>query len=122
ERAAGEAATALGAGEPLVVPSGVASLDVWCASFEPPATETLERYEPPEGIRVAFGAPGQGVAGFRRSHAEAVVAARVATLASDATAVTSYRGVELVSLLAGDLPRARRFVASRLGPLAATTE
>jgi len=122
ERAADEAAATLGAGEPLVVPSGVAGLDVWCGSYAPAATEGLERYEPPEGIRVAFGAPGQGVAGFRRSHAEAVQAARVATLASDATAVTSYRGVELVSLLAGDLPRARRFVASRLGPLAATTE
>ena len=123
ERAASEAAAALGSGEPLVVPSGVASLDVWWGSYEPVATDGLEHYGPPEGIRVAFGAPGQGVAGFRRSHAEAIQAARVAALASDAiAAVTSYRRVELVSLLAGDLPRARRFVASRLGPLAALTE
>ena len=38
------------------------------------------------------------------------------------TAVTSYQRVELVSLLASDLPRARRFVAAQLGPLASTSE
>jgi hypothetical protein len=64
---------------------------------------------PPDGVRVAFGGSGRGVAGFRRTHAEAMQAARVAALAGDsATAVTSYQRVELVSLLAGDLSRARR--------------
>jgi DNA-binding PucR family transcriptional regulator len=33
-----------------------------------------------------------------------------------------YDRVELASLLASDLPRARAFVAARLGPLAAATE
>jgi len=47
----------------------------------------------------------------------------VAGLAHDAgRAVTSYARVELVSLLASDLPRARAFVASRLGPLASPDE
>ena len=36
--------------------------------------------------------------------------------------VVDYARVELVSLLASDLPRARAFVASRLGPLAAPDE
>ena len=36
--------------------------------------------------------------------------------------MTSYARVELVSLLASDLPRARAFVADRLGPLASTAE
>ena len=36
--------------------------------------------------------------------------------------MTSYARVELVSLLAGDLPRARAFVAGQLGPLASTAE
>ena len=112
ERAAREAAAALGPGEPLVIPSGVASLDVWCGSYEPPTAAALEGYVPPDGVRVAFGGSGRDVAGFRRTHAEAMQAARVAALAGDsATAVTSYQRVELVSLLAGDLPRARRFVA-----------
>jgi DNA-binding PucR family transcriptional regulator len=90
-------------------------------SYEPVETQVLEAYEPPEGVRVAFGAPGHGVLGFRRSHGEALDAARVGALGSG-PAVTSYPRVELVSLLASDLPRARRFVAGRLGPLASAAE
>ena len=86
-------------------------------------TRALERYEPPDGVRVAFGKPARGLDGFRRSHHEAVQAARVASLAGSAGgAVVDYAQVELVSLLACDLPRAREFVASRLGPLAAPGE
>ena len=36
--------------------------------------------------------------------------------------MTSYERVELVSLLAGDVPRARAFVAGQLGPLASAAE
>jgi DNA-binding PucR family transcriptional regulator len=36
--------------------------------------------------------------------------------------VVGYAQVELVSLLASDLPRAREFVATRLGPLASAGE
>jgi PucR C-terminal helix-turn-helix domain/GGDEF-like domain len=123
ERAVGEAAAALGTGKPLVVPSGAARFDVWCGSFGRPATDALEHYEPPPGVLVAFGRPAEGVAGFRRSHAEALQAARVRSLAGDSGgAVTGYARVELVSLLAADLPRARAFVADQLGPLASTAE
>ena len=121
ERAVGEAAAALGAGEPLVVASGAARFDVWWGSFEIPATDGLEDYEPPPGVLVAFGRPGKGIAGFRGSHTEALQAARIASLSGGAT-VTSYASVELVSLLAGDLPRARAFVVGQLGPLASTAE
>ena len=121
ERAVGEAAAALAGGEPLVIASGAARFDVWCGSFDPPATDALERYEPPPGVIVAFGKPSHGVAGFRSSHTEAKQAARISALLGAATrSVTSYARVELVSLLASDLPRARSFVASQLGPLAAT--
>jgi PucR C-terminal helix-turn-helix domain/GGDEF-like domain len=121
ERAVGEAAAALDAGEPLVIASGAARFDVWCGSFDPPATAALERYEPPPRVLVAFGKPGVGVAGFRRSHEEARQAARIGALVGDARpSVMSYARVELVSLLASDLPRARAFVISQLGPLAIT--
>ena len=123
ERAVGEAAEALGAGEPLVIPSGAARYDVWCGSFEAPATDELERYEPPPRVVVAFGKPAAGVEGFRSSHLEAVQAARIGALMLDASpSVTSYSRVELVSLLASDLPRARAFVAAELGPLGSVTE
>jgi DNA-binding PucR family transcriptional regulator len=122
ERAVTEAAAALGPGEPLVLPSAAAAVDVWWGSYDEPDTGALEDYQPPEGIRVAFGSPGEGVAGFRRSHGEAVQAAWLAALARNGPAVTGYPRVELVSLLASDLPRARRFVAGRLGALAGQSE
>jgi DNA-binding PucR family transcriptional regulator len=123
ERAVAEAAAALGQGEPLVVASGAARFDVWWGSFDAPATDPLERYEPPPGVRVAFGRPGERIPGFRSSHAEALQAARIGSLARDGeAAVTSYAKVELVTLLAGDLPRARAFVAGQLGPLASMDE
>jgi DNA-binding PucR family transcriptional regulator len=65
--------------------------------------------------------PVERVAGFRTSFGEAKHAARIGALIGDSkSSVTSYARVELVSLLASDLPRAREFVASRLGPLAVT--
>ena len=121
ERAVDETAAALGKGEPLVIPSGAARFDVWWGSFELASTDALEGYEAPSGVLVAFGRPGEGIAGFRRSHAEALEAARIGSLAGGPE-VTSYAKVELVSLLAGDLPRARAFVAGQLGPLASTAE
>jgi hypothetical protein len=121
ERAVDEAGATLGAGEPLVVPSGAARFDVWCGAYDTVATHELERYEPPPGVLVAFGRPGEGIAGFRSSHAEALQAARIGALAGGA-AMTSYAKVELVSLLADDLPRARAFVAAQLGPLASPAE
>ncbi len=123
ERAVHEAAAILGAGDPLVVASGAARFDVWQGSFDLPATDGLEGYEPPPGVMVAFGTPAAGIEGFRRSHAEALQAARVCSLATGArAAVMGYGRVELVSLLASDLPRARAFVAAQLGPLSSTAE
>jgi DNA-binding PucR family transcriptional regulator len=121
ERAVGEAVAALAGGEPLVIASGAGRFDVWCGSFDPPATDALERYEPPAMVLVAFGKPGEGVAGFCSSYGEAKEAARIGALIGDSkSSVTSYARVELISLLASDLPRARAFVASQLGPLAIT--
>jgi DNA-binding PucR family transcriptional regulator len=124
ERGAKEAVARLGAGDPLVVASGAASVDVWWGSYDPLASSAaLDAYTPPEGIVVAAGTGGHGVEGFRRSHAEALQSARVAALARGSAApVTRYERVELVSLLANDFPRAKAFVARRLGPLAAATE
>jgi DNA-binding PucR family transcriptional regulator len=74
-------------------------------------------------VAVAFGKPTEGVAGVRTSHLEAVQAARIGALMRGATpSVTSYSRVELVSLLASDLPRARAFVAAELGPLGSATD
>jgi DNA-binding PucR family transcriptional regulator len=52
-----------------------------------------------------------------------VQAARIgALMRGPRRSVTSYARVELVSLLASDLPRARAFVAAQLGPLGSASE
>ena len=65
----------------------------------------------PPGVLVAFGRPGKGIAGFRSSHAEALQAARVASLAGGA-AVTSYAR-RRAGLTAGRRPAAGASVRRR---------
>jgi PucR-like helix-turn-helix protein/diguanylate cyclase with GGDEF domain len=120
EREAVEVAAILGCGDPLLVPAGAAVLWAWCGTFDPPSPEALsrvERHRPSSGVRMAVGRPGFGLEGFRVTHLEAGHASRFWDLGGGATA-TSYRSIELVSLLASDIGRARRFVLSELGPLA----
>jgi len=121
--AAHEAARAVGSSDPLVIPTGMTCTDVWVGSFDRPGDDLLPRieaHEPPSGITVAVGDVARGPDGFRRSHEQACHATRVAGLAGPAaTPVTAYRRVELVSLLAADLPRARAFAEDRLGALGA---
>jgi len=68
-------------------------------------------------VRVAVGVPGQGQAGFRRSHLAAADACRVAR-AAGRTGVTGYTEVGVLALLSADQERARWFVAEELGRLA----
>jgi hypothetical protein len=71
-------------------------------------------------VRVALGAPGSGGEGFRRSHLQALDAARVAERSARAPAVVTWCSVSLVSMLAADLERASWFVEATLGPLASS--
>jgi hypothetical protein len=124
EREAIEVAAVLGCGDPLLVPAGAAVLWAWCGTFDPPSHYALgrvERHRPSAGVRMAVGRPAFGVEGFRVTHVEAGHASRFWDLGGGGT-TTSYRSIELVSLLASDLDRARRFVLSELGPLAAPTD
>jgi hypothetical protein len=124
EREAIEVAAILGCGDPLLVPAGAAVLWAWCGTFDPPspaAVGRVERHRPCPGLRMSVGRPAFGVEGFRVTHLEAGHASRFWD-ASGAGTTTSYGSIELVSLLASDLDRARRFVASELGPLADRTD
>ncbi|MGH2951855.1 MAG: hypothetical protein ACRDKX_07425, partial [Solirubrobacterales bacterium] len=60
-------------------------------------------------ISAALGEPGEGAEGFARSHAEALEARRVGMLTRGPGSITLYADVELLSLLAADPERARRF-------------
>ena len=85
--------------EILCVPSGLRGLWVWMVSRnnEEP---TIDSALVPPGVRVAVGRPGQGIDGFRRTHREAQAAQAIAARARQDRSVTSYRDVELVSMLA----------------------
>jgi hypothetical protein len=125
ERQAIEICAALGCTDPLLIPAGAAALWAWSGTFDPPSAQALasvETYRPPDGVRIAIGRPARGVEGFRVTHLEAGHAARFWKSGSTASGTATYRSVEVVSLLAADPERARRFVANELGPLAAQSE
>ncbi len=70
-------------------------------------------------VRFALGGPHSGVAGFRRSHREALRAQRFASgLAGSGDAVTVFDDVHLLSMLLSDQQEAKDFVERVLGPLA----
>jgi DNA-binding PucR family transcriptional regulator len=125
EAAAGELAARSGASRPLLVPAGRSVLWSWYAAPKAPPEDTLRDVARPrrDGVSIAFGEPGEGARGFVDSHGQAVEARRVALVAQRAPGVgTRYVDVELVSLLAADVERARRFMARELGALAASDD
>lgn len=119
ELVAGQVATVLDAGRPLVVrPSGDA-LWGWASRFDAFPAELLAGLESldGEGLLIAAGEPGWGVDGFRESHAQACAAQRVARLTPSPATLTGYRAVALVSAVSSDVEAARRFARAELGPL-----
>ena len=76
------------------------------------------------GCRASVGLPAAGVEGFRRTHAQAQAARRVAIASGEPMPATGFgdEGVAITSLLAADLESTRAWVAELLGPLAADTE
>ncbi|WP_378601319.1 PucR family transcriptional regulator [Nocardia lasii] len=75
-----------------------------------------------DDVRLALGAPGNDVEGFRQTHNDAIRAARVASIADrHSRPITSYTdpGVRTAALLSADLDAAQRMVGAALGPLAA---
>ncbi|WP_029111965.1 CdaR family transcriptional regulator [Mycobacterium sp. URHB0044] len=74
----------------------------------------------PDGLSIAVGEPGHGLAGFRRTHIQAGHARRVASLvAPHGGPVTRYRDVAVAALCTADGNHAAAFVGSVLGQLAA---
>jgi DNA-binding PucR family transcriptional regulator len=120
--AARQIAASAGAGPPLVVPAGSSTAWVWIGVRDSDQLATVQRaaaaFRAPQ-LAAALGEPAAGLGGFRHTHEDALAAAHVAMLQGKrAEPVTSFRSVELVALLAGDLRRARLFVLRRLGALA----
>jgi hypothetical protein len=80
------------------------------------ARQLVRRFQPSAGVRLAVGGPAAGVEGFRRAHAEALEAHRIAR--RGAAPLTLYDDVGLLALAARDEALAGAFCARELGPLA----
>jgi DNA-binding PucR family transcriptional regulator len=128
EAAAVKLAEGLGCRRPLLVPAGQTLLWGWINAHDPASPSALADAHAAlrkggEGLWVVAGEWSEGVEGVRRTHEDAMQARRVARDGRQpAGTLTSYRDVAVASLLGADLTRARRFVATALGPLAAPGE
>ncbi len=79
----------------------------------------------PPSLRITLGLPAAGVAGFRRSHEQAIAAYEVVSRQHTPRATLvgfGDRGIALTSLLATNLDSARAWVGEVLGPLADDTD
>ncbi|WP_330228082.1 helix-turn-helix domain-containing protein [Nocardia sp. NBC_00508] len=128
DRVAARLAAILGSGRVLTVPSGASGMWAWAGlddperGAEPAAAGEVERLAVTEveaPVRVAFGVPAGGIAGFRQSHREAVAARNVAERAPTDGRVTGYRAVEIAYLAGADDAAMRGLVGRELGALAA---
>jgi DNA-binding PucR family transcriptional regulator len=114
----------LGPRNALLVPDGRSTLWLWC-SFATPLSEAglaeaCAAHRLPPDVTAACGMPGEGRAGFVTSHEEALFVRELMRVSGRQQArVTRYDKVVVSSLMATDLPRARRFVEHELGALAA---
>ncbi|GDY33071.1 PucR family transcriptional regulator [Gandjariella thermophila] len=124
ERLAAAVAEAAGCtGPPLFVPCDEASAWVWLPLAEPalPAREVFERAvaDTGGGIRVAVGEPGRELAGFRRTHRQALrVQALGLAAGPECDPVMCFAEVGSVALMVSDIDSARAWVADTLGALA----
>ena len=127
QAAAIEVLRARGATTTLVVPVASGRLWAWGTVLRDGARrtgswETVAEVLSRQQMQAAFGTPGAGVAGFRRSHREAERGERVERLRREAGRArryaTVYGDVAAVALLATDLDAAGEFVRRELGGLA----
>lgn len=119
--ASDEVVRASGATKRLVVRPSDTSWWIWVpTAFDTDRarlTDLAAALAPWPGVRVATGRAARGVDGFRTSHADAVVAQRLAARGAGGR-VTSFDDVHLLHLLEGDPRRADDFVLSTLGRFA----
>ncbi|WP_024794029.1 PucR family transcriptional regulator [Tomitella biformata] len=103
--------------EILCVPSGSRGLWAWMIAPAPDAEPVVDPDVVPAGVRVAIGRPGSGIDGFRRTHREAQAAQEIAARARRNQPVTSYKEVELVSMLAAQPDAMGTLIERELGGL-----
>ncbi|QDQ11397.1 PucR family transcriptional regulator [Streptomyces spectabilis] len=113
----------VGCSSMLMLPAGPGRLWAWGGRATDRPAELRRSEKPvdlPPHIHVASGLPGDGVAGFQRSHEQAVTAERVGGIIEPGPfGLCDYGDLEPVILLGNDAEAAADFVRRELGPLAA---
>ena len=110
-------------GRPIFLPQDETSAWAWLPlgardTFSLQAASTCAA-ETAAGTRFALGAPGSGVAGFRRTHQQALGAHAVALAAGPSgQPLTSFAEVAPLALMSGSIELVRAWVIETLGPLA----
>lgn len=108
--------------DPLFVPFDESSACVWFPLGERTHVDldALARaLEPFAGVRIAVGEGGAGLAGFRRTHEQAISAEAVARVnAAPLARLTPYHEIAPIAAMAANLDAARAWVAETLGDLA----
>jgi DNA-binding PucR family transcriptional regulator len=118
EEAAETVGRAAGA-RPLIVVPSASSLWVWVAGADGPGVGAVHAaLAGLPDVRVALGPTVRGIAGFRRSHLDALATQRLMHRTSAAPPVASYDDVQVVALATQDEERADEFVARTLGAFA----
>src|SRR5262249_1714818 len=84
---------------------------LWLPGTIPSASDTLTNLlsRIPD-VRVAIGSTGRGVAGFRRSHLDAITTQRMLTRLKSPQRVARFKSVQLISLISQDPDRADEFI------------
>lgn len=109
-----------GVERPLTVPVDGRSVWAWASTN----TEALAggATRPPSPLCAAIGQPGQGLAGFRDTHREAVTTRRLARDLGINRPVVRHAELATTAMLDDDLTHLRRYVAQNLGGLSARSE
>lgn len=119
ERAAAAVARALGSPRPLTVVATASTIWVWMTDSGTVDEDRLRRdIELPDGVSVAVGSPAPGMAGFRRSHLDALETQRLMQRSAAAWTFATYAEIEALALCTADEQRALEFASRRLGDLA----
>lgn len=120
DRVVARCASALGSGSVLTIPSGASSLWAWLSVGDEEVSLPVEEWPVEAPVRLAFGIAAPHLAGFGRSHREAVAARQVAERArTELPRVIGYREVEVAYLAGADEAAMRALIARELGGLAA---
>lgn len=100
----------------LTVPSGDRAVLGWLSCSGEHWRRVARERQLPDGVHIAWGAPREGFAGFRATHADALEARRVGRALGEAGSVL-YDDVAVASLASRDLAAASAFVGRQLGRL-----